>query len=152
VSEESSERASEEIDVAEAKRQFAKEQDRQDFEFVSLVHMATSGLEISVTVAIEGAILSGMLIGAAEFFKLYGAAWRSGLGNADKAEEIEATFVTQGQEAKEQIESGKANLAFFHLRDAKIVSGGMVLPRQAGLLFRGRISRVSGFAVGKLSM
>jgi hypothetical protein len=62
---------------------------------------------------------------------------------------VAMTETIERVEKEETAESPPA-YRFFHLADARIAQGDYLLPTTGAVLFRGRLSSVSGFMVGSL--
>lgn len=103
--------------------------------------------EIGLTLTVRGAVLTGTLVGRDTWFREL-AAWLESRveGYGDLASSI--------GEALTQLAPGGTSsaehYAYLHLKDARVLSGHL-LPTLDGLFWRGRISEISGFAIGTLN-
>lgn len=102
-----------------------------------------SSMEIGITLTTASGLISGMLISPQTYFKLYAEAY-AGAFDSKYREDILKKFLDKGKSL------GTLRLApqFIHLRDAFLHNGGNRIPTTTGLLWRGKISSVSGFTLG----
>ena len=118
--------------------------------------MANDGLEIGVTLLAESVIVSGTLIGGEQYLKLFGEDFAAVFGylGDEKQDEIRNAYVEEGRRIYKKSEGDAAarNPAFVHLKDAQYFSPGTEPIPQEGLLWRGRLTKVSGFTLGRFSI
>lgn len=116
------------------------------------------GVEIGVTLAVGGAVVSGTLISGRKYFEelgdalssasetegdmqsILGESWKQFTGIYDKPED-----------APDDWQGPRAN--FIHLRGARYFAPGQrPIPTTQGFLWRGKLSAVDAFSIGNLSM
>jgi hypothetical protein len=139
-----------------------------DWFLQDLVNMANKwGLEIGITLNIGGSLISGIIISGDKYFKEFALLFRSGFSNPkfeNVGEKLEAYIFEYSkiyafQEETEKNEKGKKESednkqkgpSFIHLSNARIYShSGEPIPKNNSVLWRGKISSVDGFSLGKL--
>jgi len=109
---------------------------------------------MSVTLCVNGGVLTGELISPRLYFYEYGKLWEQVLAKAgDFAQKIRGNWEAIGEKELAELRgSDRKTVTFFHLRNARIVVGPQPIPNVGGFLWRGRISEVSGFAIGSLNV
>jgi hypothetical protein len=123
----------------------------QDWFLQRLVNIVEGGVSFDITLNVSGNIVSGALIGGKQYFKLLGESFASGLGDNEAADSLKATFIKKGEEIYDENTKDIHEPNYLHLKDAKFFVGGGGIPSNKGVLWRGRISEISGFSLGKLS-
>jgi hypothetical protein len=120
-----------------------------DWHLQTLVDMANRhGVEMGVTLTIGGSTVTGTLVGGKKYFEKFGEMVASGWPGTDEdRERMRATFA---EPAKLYEDGNMERPSFIHLRDAQIVHPNEFIPSQ-GMLWRGRLSDVSGFSLGTFS-
>ena len=130
-----------------------------DWFLQQIVEFANLGLEIGVTLSVEGSTITGTLIGGRAYFEelsnllLKASGEKNDVGQtlSELWGEHKNLYHMGGEGSDEQPTEQRAPPAFLHLRGAEIVSpSGARMPSGEGFLWRGRVSAVSGFAIGKL--
>ncbi|WP_433704437.1 gas vesicle accessory protein GvpU [Paraburkholderia sacchari] len=123
-----------------------------DWYLQSLVNMAnTTGLSMGITIVLGGTVVSGTLIGGKTYFDTFAQnfvdAW------PDLAQEsrdpLRETLAKPGEHYGNGYD--EAGTSFIHLKDATIRTPSGYMPTSTGLLWRGRLSEVSGFSLGSFS-
>jgi hypothetical protein len=103
-----------------------------------------------LTLWTSGAIVSGTLVGVAEY--LDGVA--SDFDEATGAEVLGAPFRELSKDARQQLEAEEAEsipVAFIHLKDARTYSpGGEPIPANRGVWWRARLESVDAWCFGEL--
>ena len=114
------------------------------------------GIRASITLQVNGIIVSGIAIPGDVFFEKYAqmmaAAFKAGSSRVP-ADEVEAYFKSYASIYKEDIDSEIPPPLpdYIHLEDARYWNaGGQHIPGN-GVLWRGRLSEVSGYNIGSLS-
>ncbi len=109
-----------------------------------------SGFSMSVTLTVHGAVVTGMMISAEEYFRLFGESFGGAFGDNEAADELKKRFREMGAEAKKQVVASDDDPAFIHLKDAHYVIGGAFAPdiQETGFLFRCYADDVTGFSPG----
>jgi hypothetical protein len=105
------------------------------------------GVEVSMTLTVSGAVLTGTLVGRDAWSELLVDAGRRAGGEA--AEGFTSGIQAAFQETDVAVTGLRLPYDFFHLKDARVVSGAVSLPAE-GMLWRGRIDRVSGWSLTPL--
>lgn len=122
----------------------------KDWFLQNLVELTNGSLSIGITLNVSGTLISGNLIGGKEYFNLFGENFASGFDDKfakdikDKYSQFGAIYDVD--DSKEQPKP-----SYIHLKDAKFYGvgiGGNPIPTNQGILWRGRISEVSGFSLG----
>lgn len=124
-----------------------------------------SGVELDITLFVGGVVISGVLIGGAEYMEAYARQFNATLGDALSEEDQRSTIeFAEGiardvyakdatPEQKTQIRTSNKTM-FIHLKDARFVTdgAGMIFLGEEGQGFwRGRLDKVDGFTLGALS-
>jgi hypothetical protein len=123
-----------------------------------VVHVAnTTGVEMGVTLHVNGQVISGRLISGATYWTESAEKLRaSGEGPADLLEAMASNMerVADGYEDAyadpEAVIKDPSMTAFLHLRDARTLTPQGPTPT-AGALWRGRLASVDGLSFGELS-
>ncbi|MED3571953.1 gas vesicle accessory protein GvpU [Cytobacillus praedii] len=128
----------------------------EDGILLSLIFMTDEqfySLEASITLNIRGSIISGTLISRDKYYDLLAKELESsGSETAKRISDHLMDFnkMSKEREEKERKEKEKNSLPnFIHLKDAKFFSPGIdsSLPKQEGLLWRGRLDSIDGFSL-----
>lgn len=118
------------------------------------------GIETPITLLAGGMAVSGVIISAATYMERTGAQLSSALKSHDArlAETISESFAQLKLDVEAQSraadETGSMSARFIHLQNAKYyVPGQDALPSNVdGILWRGRLSEISGFSLGEFSV
>jgi hypothetical protein len=131
-----------------------------DWVFLELVDLVNrSTVELPVTLVVQGAIVTGKLIGSHSFYQEYGNLWyqlitRALEESSEVADSVKERWTELGKRALEQTKSEEEFQppVHVHLKGARYVVGqGLPVPTGgAAFLWRGRISEVSAFSIGEL--
>lgn len=98
----------------------------------------------SITLFVEGAVVTGKLIGGREYFTRLAETMA---GTPDLFAKISDAFYPAGEDT----EKPDVRLSFIHLKDARVYQSGVQLPQNyKGLVWRGRLEAVSGFTIGEM--
>ncbi|WP_404459126.1 gas vesicle accessory protein GvpU [Sutcliffiella horikoshii] len=112
--------------------------------FVQAANNYDFSLDISLNV--NGAVISGTLISAKDYFEAMSETFEDGNEIAQKiSEQLAATG--------ESFESSKgAEANFIHLKNTKVYCGdSKPTPSEGKILWRGKLSEVDGFFLGRIS-
>ncbi|MGD6992576.1 gas vesicle accessory protein GvpU [Sutcliffiella horikoshii] len=112
--------------------------------FVQAANSYNFSLDISLNV--NGAVISGTLISAKDYFETMSETFEDGNEIAQKiSEQLAATG--------ESFESSKgAEANFIHLKNTKVYCGdSKPTPSEGKILWRGKLSEVDGFFLGRIS-
>lgn len=129
--------------------------DRCDWFLAQLIHFADMGVEMSLTVIIEGQMISGTLIGGRTYFEeVAQTAARSG-GSDSIAKSMSEMFATYKAVYRSKEEIGAATElpdppAYIHLRNAIPILGGSGVNGK-GTLWRAKLASISGFTMNAMS-
>ena len=131
--------------------------DNGDYNLSGLVRLANAGgVSLGVTLLVGGAVVSGLLVGAAEFFE--GLADYLDREAGEDAQAFTHGYRSFAKEFRDEIGSDFDQavdapyvVTYIHLRDAHVFApGGGYLPSNAGLFWRGRLESVDGWSIGTL--
>lgn len=125
---------------------------------VRLINSA-SGLEVGLTLAVKGLLISGTAISWRDYYKGTAGYIRDATRGSESegvADSIASIFdaLVEGQE-KLEAEDPTAKDAppnFIHLKQARVFTGADPIPREQGMWWRGRLSEVDGFTVGNVNV
>jgi hypothetical protein len=139
---------------AEAKSAQDRVPPTQDWVLEDFVRLAgrVDGFGIGVTLVVAGAVITGTLIGFREYFREYGKQWAKALGGGENARFAEERWSKVGEDDLAALEhAATPRFSYVHLKNARFVTGTMLVPTKGGMLWRGRLSEVSGFSFGGLT-
>ena len=132
--------------------------DDKDWFLQRLVNIVNSGgVDFGITLNVGGFLVSGNLIGGKEYFEGCSADFASALVSDESAEIAKKTIVefiasTGDIYTSDKDENRQIPPSYVHLKNAKFYNtNGNPIPSNRGVWWRGRISEVSGFALGALS-
>lgn len=113
-------------------------------------------LSVSITLQIDGGVLTGTLIGFREYFVELGKVWNTMLGGGEPGEGISKTFAKYAEDEFTKYKNrtlADQHHNYVHLKDARLVFGHQMSPPypQKGFLWRGKLKDVNGFAIGALA-
>ncbi len=120
---------------------------------VSTVNAST--IEFGVTLLVEGAIVSGLLVSGKKYFEIFSKEFADAYPGDDESKETVRTAFAAYADIYSQDGSNEEQPPppqYIHLVNARCFSpGGQSLPGNRGVLWRGKINAVSGFSLGSLS-
>ncbi len=136
---------------AEKKSLVSSDSDLFLMTLVELVNLAS--LEMSITLFVQGTIISGMLIGEKPYFEAFNNQLKASGFAPDEGEAIDLLiqkFSSSSTNSSDNLieEDQPINREFIHIKNAKIYSGNGLIPSTIELYWRGRLSRVDGFLLG----
>jgi hypothetical protein len=101
---------------------------------------------LDITLNVNGAVISGTMVSAKEYFDALSETFEDGSEVAQKLSE-------QLSRASESVESnGDAEAHFVHLKNTKVYIGdSKSTPSKGQILWRGKLSEINGFFLGKIS-
>jgi hypothetical protein len=117
--------------------------------FVKLANDA--GLEIGVTLQIAGATVTGTMIGGAKFFEAQAKQLREGLGADGATADAFDTLFGEFSKPYSEPDDGKSLPWYIHLKNAMVMTPGARGMPNPGMLWRGRLADVSGYALVSLT-
>lgn len=128
-----------------------------DWFLAYLVHWANDiGFEFGITLNVGGALVSGLVISGANYFKEFAANYASGISDPSLSEGLERMFgqfsvIYEIPEEDQKLKGPPPS--FIHLRNAKLYqTSGNPIPSGRGVLWRGKLSDVHGFSLGSLEV
>jgi hypothetical protein len=105
-------------------------------------------LELGITLLAGGFLVSGFLVNGARYFEGFAADFALPFPQGS-SEHIRSSFSTYGDIYKGTAEP--APPMYVHLKEARFFSpGGNPIPTNRGVWWRGRVSEVAGFMIGRL--
>ncbi len=111
----------------------------------TLVSLAqTTGLSMSLTLNVSGTTVTGELVGRNSWLDLL-ALELPGNDGSTLGGSLQENFRTDDDDLVDYTTYG-----FIHLRDAKFFVGNKMAPGSGGVLWRGRLSEVSGWCFGEM--
>jgi hypothetical protein len=124
----------------------------KDWLLAFLVGLANdAGVELDITVVADGAVISGRLVSMQRWLTLNADRFPAGEVAqvlSDHLRDI-ALSVTPGKDdSDEEPEQTGVAPSYIHLTDARFVHGDGIVPNDCSLLWRGRLSRVTGWSLG----
>ncbi|KMJ57773.1 gas vesicle protein GvpU [Bacillus sp. LL01] len=104
------------------------------------------GFSLDITLNVNGAVISGTLIPAKDYFETMSETFEDG-------NEVAQKISDQLAAAGESFESSKeAEANFIHLKNTKVYCGdSKPTPSEGKILWRGKLSEVDGFFLGRIS-
>jgi len=124
-----------------------------DWLLCDLIHYANHGLTPGITLHVAGTIVTGVLIGGDQYIQEFAATISDAVRRSDLKDEAdavqEAFSVYRAAYTPEELEK-RAEPTFIHLKDARFMTPGSGFNMDTGVLWRGRVSHVSGFTLGTL--
>jgi hypothetical protein len=104
------------------------------------------GFSLDISLNLNGAVISGTLVSAKEYFATLSETFEDG---SDIAQEL-SEQLSQAGEVVESNGHGEAN--FIHLKNTKVYCGdSKPTPSKGKILWRGKLSEIDGFFLGKIS-
>ena len=101
---------------------------------------------LDITLNVNGAVVSGTLVSAKDYFDALSENFEDG---SDVAQKLSEELAKAGETVEENSNS-EAN--FIHLKNTKVYCGdSKPTPSKGKILWRGKLSEVDGFFLGKIS-
>lgn len=124
----------------------------KDWFLETLVNIVNNNdLSIGLTIVTHGFLVSGDIIGGKIYFEDFGKEMQSIVSETSEGVSISEHFKKMGDEIYSEEKMDK-NPSFIHFKNAKFFhTSGEPVPNNRGVLWRGKISEVSGYSLGKLS-
>lgn len=128
-----------------------------------LLRAAERGLQVALTVSVDGTVVTGTLIGTATYHRALADQFMAPEGGTDMDEKFADDFrsvVDQAQREVRHMAEAPADATglhatcacWLHLTDARVVSGAALLPHgRRGLLWRCRVDAVGGWSLGDVA-
>jgi hypothetical protein len=109
-------------------------------------------MRADITLSVQGTIISGQLVGMRRYLELMAEAAERGKGSASPT--VAMAFREAAGRMPKGLPDSEATSPeplYIHLEDAKILSpDASWIPQGHGMLWRGLLDRVDGFALGRL--
>ena len=126
-----------------------------------LLHAAEREVRIGLTVAIDGLVVSGTLVGTVAYCRALADQFIADAGGTGMDEEFAESFHALVDDAYGAAHGDRRHpsdpdaydqaVQFIHLVDARYVNGAEILPHgRRGVLWRGRAADVTGWSLGEL--
>lgn len=120
--------------------------------FINIVN-GSKGMEIGMTLTVGGNIVSGLLVSGEVYFELVAQTMSDNFSEENGRGSIYEAFAAHGHLYREkEMEIAKNtegySPTYFHLIDAHHIFPGAQIPTEEGVVWRGKISDVSGFSIG----
>ena len=129
--------------------------DNQDWFLCSLVDMVNQGgFSFGITLNVGGFLISGELIGGKAYFEGFGSELAGVFKDAEAAKRVKEGYAKAGEDIYSEKTEDKKDMPvmFIHMKNTKFYNtSGKPIPDNRGVWWRGRISEVSGFVIGKLA-
>jgi len=126
-----------------------------DWYLQSLVDMANRhNIEMGITLVLGGSTVSGTLVSGKRYFEEFSKEFSNAWPDNESKELIREHFANYAKiyDSPENDKDERPPLPqYIHLKNSKIHSPSGSLPANMGVLWRGRISAVSGFSLGSLN-
>ncbi|MFD2924983.1 gas vesicle accessory protein GvpU [Halobacillus naozhouensis] len=104
------------------------------------------GFELDISLLVNGAIVSGTMVSAKEYFEHLSESFEDG---SDVSQEL-SNQLAQAGESAESNNDGEAH--FIHLKNTRVYCGdSKPTPSKGKILWRGKLSEVDSFFLGKIS-
>ncbi len=101
---------------------------------------------LDITLNVAGAVITGTLVSAKEYFDSLSETFEDG---SDVAQKLSEELAKAGESVEEN-HSTEAN--FIHLKNTKVYCGdSKPTPSKGKIMWRGKISEVDGFFLGKIA-
>ncbi|OEC32736.1 hypothetical protein A7D25_22540 [Pseudomonas sp. 21C1] len=115
---------------------------------VKLVNKFKFSMDITIFTA--GGTITGQLISAEEYFRLYAESFSEAFPE-EQRQEIREAYEAKGRVlSQETDDEGAPSPQFLHLKSARLCSPSGQIPSAPGVLWRGTIASTSGFSLGEL--
>lgn len=112
---------------------------------------AVEGFAMPISLWTNTGIISGILISGKEYFDSYTEILTEGL-SPEQADSIKQNFREMASSYYEVDEDPQADeTIYIHLKDARLCLPNGTVPANDGVLWRGRISQVTGFNLGRFA-
>lgn len=124
-----------------------------DWLLTDLIDYANAGYSIAITLTIGGTIVTGMLIGGSRWIDEFASVMHRGLSEgstADAADQVRDGFLAYKVMYESPLIDTQTGPSFIHLRNARLVAPGGMVPRGEGTYWRGRLSQISGWNLGEM--
>ncbi|WP_061810582.1 gas vesicle accessory protein GvpU [Rossellomorea vietnamensis] len=101
---------------------------------------------LDITLNVKGAVVTGTLVSAKEYFDSLSETFEDG---SDIAQKLSEELAKAGESVQEN-QSSEAH--FIHLKNAKVYCGdSKPTPSKGKIMWRGKLNEIDGFFLGKIS-
>lgn len=101
---------------------------------------------LDITLNVNGAVVSGTLVSAKDYFDALSENFEDG---SDVAQKVSEELAKAGETVEE---NSNSDANFIHLKNTKVYCGdSKPTPSKGKILWRGKLSEVDGFFLGKIS-
>lgn len=122
-----------------------------DWALQDLLQMAnTLNASIGITLTVGGTLLTGQLIGGAEYWKKFADQFASAFPPGEATESIRESFAAKAEIYPAGAPMPKYGYNYIHIDNCRAFVGGSFVPT-TGTLWRGRAAEVDGFSLGVLN-
>ncbi|MCX5542594.1 gas vesicle protein [Paraburkholderia sp. CNPSo 3076] len=126
------------------------ERPRVDWYLQLLVNMANErGVEMGITLVCGGSVVSGTLISGATYFESFADAFTSAWPTEDEGRNTMRDALSRPASMYGAGKSDALGPSFIHLKNARVCTPSGSAPNP-GMLWRGRLTEVSGFSLGSI--
>ncbi|KAF0816773.1 MULTISPECIES: gas vesicle accessory protein GvpU [unclassified Cytobacillus] len=110
------------------------------------VHAANKhDFSLDITLNVKGAVITGTLVSAKEYFNTLSQTFEDG---NDVAQKVSEQLEIAGEAAQSNDDS---EINFIHMKETKVYCGdSKPTPSKGDILWRGKLSEVDGFFLGKI--
>lgn len=110
------------------------------------VHAANKhDFSLDITLNVKGAVITGTLVSAKEYFNTLSQTFEDG---NDVAQKLSEQLEIAGEAAQSNDDS---EIHFIHMKETKVYCGdSKPTPSKGDILWRGKLSEVDGFFLGKI--
>lgn len=122
-----------------------------DYFLIDIVHFVEKGkAELSITLNLGGGMVSGIMIDRKKYFKQISNTLSDAFEGSEENRQILKKFF--GQRGENDLPEGPPAVmySYIQLKNAKFWKAGGTIPSGDGMLWRGKINSVSGFALGQI--
>ncbi|ALN77642.1 gas vesicle protein GvpU [Staphylococcus agnetis] len=104
-----------------------------------------NGFALDISLLVNGSIVSGTLVSAEDYYKSLSESFKDG-------NDVAKEFSEQFSDASESAKSSEGGANFIHLKDARVyLNGSHPIPSVGSTLWRGRLTEVDSFFLGKIT-
>lgn len=121
---------------------------------VTMANISESKSLFGITLLTHGFLVSGQLVSGREYFKGFAENVASVIDDSEIAKSVTDSFINMGNKVYDKLDNDNnpPPPTFIHLSNAKYFhTNGQPIPANEGIMWRGRLSEVSGFSLGVLS-
>lgn len=102
---------------------------------------------LDITLNVDGAVITGTVISAQEYFEKASESFKDG---NDVAQKISEGLASASESAKNS--SQESDIGFIHLKNTRIFIGeSKGTPSNGEIIWRGKLDQVDGFFLGRIS-